>query len=117
MKQGYLILASLGRVLPVTFNNDNEIRDLLGCGELTHGITLGTENQLLVSGDKGHGMSGHWFFVRKVPIPFPDAGLLVGIIPTDGATADKPVMTIEEFRSLIVFLSKEDVLQMCGDDE
>ena len=94
MKHGYLILASLGRVLPVTFNDDNEIRDLLECGELAHGITLGTENQL-----------------------FPDTGLLVGIIPPDGATADKPVMTIEEFRSLIVFLSKEDVIQMCEDDE
>jgi hypothetical protein len=108
MKEGYLVLASERRVLNVTFNNElDAIQQVLGCMAIEHGTTLHTEDQLLINGDELNGAPTDRFWVAGVPFAFVGSGLLVGIDPSTGDTANQPVMAIDEFRRLVTFAASE----------
>jgi hypothetical protein len=103
MKQGYLIIASERRVLNVVFNDAlGSIPQVLGCTAIEHG-TFRTEDQLLISGDELNDAPIDQFWVAGVPFAFVGSGLLVGIDPGTGDTANQPVTAIDEFRRLVTF--------------
>jgi hypothetical protein len=110
MPTGYLVLASERRVLVVRFDNElGAIQQTIGCQTFEHGTTLGTEDQLLVNGDELDHMPVYWFRVAGVPFPISGNALLVGVNQFDGDTAERPAMSIDEFRRLITFLDRVDI--------
>jgi len=118
MQHGYLILASLRRVLPITYDGHNEVNDmldLLECSTLAHAFTFDTLDSLWAGDDVRHEMPEHWLHVRGMPVPIPDCALLVGALPTDDGTGSRPVMTIGEFQSIITFLTREEVQSRSGE--
>jgi hypothetical protein len=70
---------------------------------IEHGTTLHTEDQIVISGDELTGAPIDKFWVAGVPFPFVGSGLLVGIDPSTGNTANQPVMAIDEFRRSVMF--------------
>ena len=105
MKLGYLIFAYERRVLSIALDDDSEaIHHALGCKTVEHGTTFPTENQLLVVGDELDGAPCDEFWVTGVPFPFSGDAILVGIDPQTGDIADRPAMSIDEFRRLIAFV-------------
>jgi hypothetical protein len=109
MKQGYLVLASERRVLNIMFGDElDAIQQVLGCTAIEHGTTLHTEDQILINGDELNGAPTDRFWVAGVPFPFAGNALLVGIDPATADIADRPKMTIDEFRRLVMFSGSSD---------
>lgn len=112
MPLGYLVLASERRVLSVTFDDDS-IHQTIGYSTVEHGTTFATEDQLLINGDELPEIPAHRFYARGVPFPFVGNALLIGTEPIDGNVADRPVMTIDDFRLMISFGGNPEVKRSC----
>ena len=108
MPSGYLVLASERCVLSVMFDDD-AIQQTIGCSKAEHGTTFHTEDQLLIGGDELGELPAHRLHARGVPFPFVGNALLVGTDPVDGSIADRPTMMIDDFRSIISFVTRAEV--------
>ena len=111
MAIGYLVLASVRRVLIVEFDSDDHysIERTIGTATVEHGTTFYSEDQLVIGYDEQNGTQGDQFRVAGVPFPFRRNGLLVGTDPATGDIAKRPVMSIHELTRMINFpTSSED---------
>jgi hypothetical protein len=70
MKIGYLVLASERRIIFTKVDDNVDICNAIGCREFCHGTTFITEDQLVVNGDRMHGMPEHWFRVERLSLEF-----------------------------------------------
>ncbi len=105
MKQAYLLLAFERRVLKVVLDDDlDAIQQAIGYQTVKHSTTFQTEDQLILSADEVGGAPSDQFWVAGVPFPFSGNAILVGVDLTTGDTADRPVMSIDEFGRLITFV-------------
>ena len=105
MKQAYLLLAFERRVLNIVLDDDPDaIQRAIGYQTIEHGTTFQTEDQLIVSADEVDGAPSDQFWAAGVPFPFSGNAILVGVDLTTGDTADRPVMSIDEFGRLITFV-------------
>ena len=105
MKQAYLVLASEWRVLNVALEDDlDAIQRAVGYQTIEHGTTFQTEDHLIIGGDELGGVPQDRFWPAGVPLPFSGNAILVGVDLTTGDTADRPVMSIDEFGRLITFV-------------
>jgi len=111
MPSGYHVLAFERRVLSVMFDDD-AIHRAIGCQTVAHGTTLHTEDQLLISGDEFADMPAHHFYARGVPFPFAGNALFADAEPIDGSIADRSLLSIDEFRSMISFATQVEVSRL-----
>ena len=94
MKQAYLLLAFERHVLKVVLDDDiDAIQQAIGYQTVEHGTTFQTEDHEV------GGAPSDQFWVAGVPLPFSGNAILVGVDLTTGDTADRPVMSIDEFRT------------------
>ena len=103
MKIGYLVLASERRIIFTKVDDNADICNAIGCQKFDCGSTLFTEDQLLISGDRLHGMPEHWFEFGPLSLEFSGNAVLVGVSGFGEDILEQPVMTIDEFRSRITF--------------
>ena len=106
MEQAYLLLAFERRVLNVVLDDDPDaIQRAIGYQTVKHSTTFQTEDQLIVSADEFGGAPSDQFWVVGVPFPVQAAmQSWSASIRLTGDTADRPVMSIDEFGRLITFV-------------
>ena len=99
MKQAYLLLAFERHVLKVVLDDDiDAIQQAIGYQTVEYGTTFQTEDHEV------GGAPSDQFWVAGVPFPFSRNAIRVGVDLTTGDTADRPVMSIDEFGRLITFV-------------
>ena len=67
-------------------------------------LLLAFERRALNGADEVGGAPSDQFWVADVPFPFSSNAILIGVDLTTGDTADRPVMSIDEFGRLITFV-------------
>ena len=82
---------------------------------MAHGTTLYSEDQLIVGDRTADGLPPGRFFVSGVPFTFAGNALLVGEDQPNGGFADRPTMSIREFRNWIGFNNDAEVGRLFHD--
>jgi hypothetical protein len=108
MSVGYLVLPTAQRVLKSVKTTGLGATRLATGYEVIRPMTLGSEDELLVSGEQPDHAHDEQFWVAGVPFALQGNVLLVGIDPWSGEVPDVAIMQVDEFRRLVTFAVPSD---------
>ena len=109
MIEGYLVIASEQRIVPISFVHMAYIYGAVLSPLIEWAHEYGNEDTLAVGHSDEVDTFEHWFCLRGIPCGFAGNGVLLGFWPGGVECREKPLMPLEKFKSQVVFARRDEI--------